>query len=199
MAGFNINQFKSNGLEYGGARPSLFEVFLTPPSGITFTPGSVEKFRFLCQGAELPAANIDAIDVPYFGRTIKVSGDRTFADWTTTVMNDEDFAVRSMFEKWSNSLNTFESNIRRPQLDGESSYKATLECIQYAKTGERIRAYEIVGAFPTAVDAISLGWETTNTIETFSVTFAYDYWLPIGSDEGNFNNYLGEATTPNGQ
>lgn len=198
MAGFNINQFKSRGLEFGGARPTLFEVFLTPPSGIRFSPGSTEKFRFLCQGAELPAANIDAIDVPYFGRTIKVTGDRTFADWTVTVMNDEDFAVRSMFELWSNALNTFESNIRRSTLDTEAAYKVNLECVQYGKNGDRIRAYEIIGAFPTAIDAIGLGWDSTGSIETFGVTFAYDYWLPVATDEGNYNPYQGEATSPTG-
>jgi hypothetical protein len=31
---FNISAFKSNGLVYGGARPSLFNVFMSAPAGL---------------------------------------------------------------------------------------------------------------------------------------------------------------------
>jgi hypothetical protein len=193
-SGFNISTFKTRGLQYGGVRPTLFEVYLTPPPGVGADQNSQDKFRFTCRGAALPAASIQAIDVGYFGRKIKVQGDRTFADWTVTVMNDEDFLVRSMFEKWSNALNRLESNIRDPNfaLD-ENSYKSDLSVIQYGKDGSLIRQYDIIGAFPTNVSEIALDWDTTNQIETFQVTFAYDYWLPAVED---VNAYLSDAQDP---
>jgi T4-like virus tail tube protein gp19 len=193
-SGFNISTFKTRGLQYGGVRPTLFEVYLTPPPGVGADQNSQDKFRFTCRGAALPAATIQAIDVGYFGRKIKVQGDRTFADWTVTVMNDEDFLVRSMFEKWSNALNRLESNIRDPNfaLD-ENSYKSDLSVIQYGKDGSLIRQYDIIGAFPTNVSEIALDWDTTNQIETFQVTFAYDYWLPAVED---VNAYLSDAQDP---
>ena len=51
---FNISTFKENGLVYGGARPSLFNVFLSVPAGIGIDLVSVDKFRFVCRTAELP-------------------------------------------------------------------------------------------------------------------------------------------------
>ena len=42
---FNINKFKSEGLVYGGARPSLFKVELQVPTGIGIDSVSVRKFR----------------------------------------------------------------------------------------------------------------------------------------------------------
>ena len=155
--GFNISTFKERGLLQGGARPALFEVYLTIPDGVGATAGSDDKFRFTCRAAQLPAATVGTIEIPYFGRKIKLSGDRTFTDWTVTVMNDEDFLVRSMFEKWTNSLNRLEANLRDGNYAGdETSYKAVMNVIQYGKSGEPIRAYDIIGAFPSAVDAITL-------------------------------------------
>lgn len=192
--GFNISTFKAGGLTKGGARPSLFEVYLSIPNFVAADTGSDTKFRFTCQAAQLPAATIGTVEVPYFGRTIKLAGDRTFQDWTVNVLNDEDFLVRSMFEKWSNELNKLQANVRKA-YNNENDYKATLNVIQYSKDGEAIRSYDIIGAFPTAVDAIALGWGTTNQVETFGVTFAYDYWLPTSGTE-KVNSYYADATSP---
>lgn len=175
---FNISAFKSNGLVYGGARPSLFNVFMTAPAGLGLDVVSQDKFRFVCKTAELPESTISSIDIPYFGRRIKVAGERSFQDWSVTVMNDEDFAVRAMFEAWSNALNRHVSNVRDPAISAEN-YKTDLEVIQYGKDGTELRSYQLVGAFPTQISAIGLNWESQNAIEEFSVNFAYDYWVPI--------------------
>lgn len=174
---FNITQFLSSGLQYGGARPALFQVQFTPPAVIGLDLTSSAKFSFLCRAASLPEMTLDSISVPYFGRKIKVAGDRTFSDWKVTVMNDEDFGVRAMFEKWSNSLNAIVSNVRQGGVDLEN-YKALFEVIQFGKDGEIIRSYQVTGAFPTTIDAIDVDWDTTNTFETFNVSLAYDYWVP---------------------
>jgi hypothetical protein len=192
--GFNISTFKARGLTEGGARPSLFEVYLSIPPFVAASTGSDTKFRFTCRAAQLPAATIGTVNVPYFGRTIKLAGDRTFADWSVSIMNDEDFLVRSMFEKWSNELNKLQANVRKA-YNSENDYKATLNVIQYSKDGLPIRSYDIVGAFPTSVDAITLDWDATNRIEEFGVTFAYDYWLPTEGTE-SVNQYHGDAVSP---
>lgn len=192
---FSINNFKNFGLTLGGARPSLFDVELTFPGEIsTNAPNSG---RFLIKAAQIPASTVESIDVGYFGRKIKVAGDRTFADWTVTVMNDEDFALRDTFEAWMNKINALEANIQRGDSSiVDDSYKVDLIVRQYYKAQELnsqnvSRSYKFIGAFPTSVDAISLNWDTTNQVEEFDVTFAYDYWLPIS--EGTEVQYSGEV------
>ena len=174
---FNISNFKANGLVYGGARPSLFNVEMPAPAGIGIDNVSLDKFRFVCRSAALPASTVSEIPVPYFGRRIKVAGQRDFADWPVAVMNDEDFSVRAMFEAWSNALNRHVSNVRDPNISSEN-YKVDLTVNQYSKDGNIIRSYVLVGAFPTNIGAIALNWDTSNQIEEFNVTFAYDYWVP---------------------
>lgn len=200
---FNISTFKENGLVYGGARPSLFNVFLSVPPALGIDNVSVDKFRFVCRTAELPQSEVGSIDIPYFGRRIKVAGERNFAGWAVTVMNDEDFSVRALFETWSNAINRMVSNVRDPAISTEQ-YKVDLEVIQYAKDGSTIRSYQLIGAFPTQIGAIGLGWESQNAIEEFSVNFEYDYWIPgvESSDKkaGGVNTYgaLTAVDGPNG-
>lgn len=191
MAGFNLAVFKKEGLRYGGARPSLFHVEL-------FTPGAVgsqetlKKFTFTCRASQIPASTIESVDVPYFGRKIKLVGDRTFADWPVTVMNDEDFVVRNMFEDWSNQMNTHAGN---KQLLVDTEYKSTDAIVtQFTKEGKAIKKYRFVGIFPTTIDPIQLDWDQTNSVETFDVTFAYDYWEPLdGADNPTLD--IGESDT----
>lgn len=200
---FNINTFKTDGLVYGGARPSLFSVTFGPlPKNLNISSTSLEKFSFLCKTGQLPESALGTIEVPYFGRKIKVAGERTFSDWAVTVMNDEDFAVRSLFENWSNAINRKVSNVRNPALITEN-YKVDLIVTQYGKDGAVIRAYRLVGAFPATIGPIGLNWESTNAVEEFSVNFAYDYWVPdveVSDKNNGINTYAvdAEADGPNG-
>lgn len=189
---FSISQFKNLGLINGGARPSLFEVELTFPGGIV--SDVPQNGRFLIKAAQIPASTVDSVDVGYFGRKIKVAGDRTFTDWTVTVINDEDFALRDAFEAWSNKINALEANVQAGGSALTSGiYKCDLIVKQYAKSQDInskdvSRSYKFIGAFPTSIDAIALNWDTTNQIEEFDVTFAYDYWIP----DSGIVQYIGD-------
>ena len=185
---FNINNFKSFGLAEGGARPSLFQVEVRPP----FADPATAKFTFTCRASSIPASTVAPIEVPYFGRKIKLAGDRTFADWSVTVMNDEDFIVRQMFERWSGLMNTHETNLKTA-LD--NSYKASDAIVtQFGKQGSNkiLRQYQMIGLFPLEVSAMDLDWDATNTIQTFNVTFAYDYWTAYQGNQTT--TVLGPAT-----
>lgn len=175
---FNISDFKNKGLTNGGARPSLFQVTLATP--FAATSGALSKFTFTCRSSQIPAATVDSIPVPFFGRTIKLLGDRTYNDWPVTVMNDEDFLVRDMFENWSNLMNSFVGN---QKLLAGNSYKSSDALVtQYGKDGSIIKNYSFVGIFPIQIDPMDLDWDTTNQIQSFGVTFAYDYWVPYATN-----------------
>ena len=181
---FSINQFYSE-LQLGGARPSLFEVRFTNP----INSGADQKVPFMCKAAAIPAAEMTPVLASYFGRPLKFAGNRTFADWTVTIINDEDFAIRKTLEIWNESLNGFEDNLRDQQLGSPNSYKADAEVIHYGKRGDIIRVYKLIGLFPTTVDSIALSWDDADTIEEYTVTFAYDYWVTDGV-EGNLGDVV---------
>ena len=177
---FNINEF-AGALSQGGARPSLFQVSITNPiNGVADV-----QVPFLCKAAQIPASTLSAIDVPYFGRQLKVAGTRTFAEWSPTIINDENFAIRNAMEQWTNAINSFQGNINTAGGSSPSLYKANAQVTQFGKDGEVLRVYDFVGLFPTEVAAIDLGWENGDAIEEYTVTFVYDYWQVTGGNTGN--------------
>jgi len=183
---FNIERFKGDGLNLGGARPSLFQVNIFLPGGglqIDRSGDAIQKFEFMCHTASIPVDTVAAIDVPYFGRKIKVSGNRTYQDWNLTVYNDEDFLIRNLFEGWLQRLNHEVENVRQVVSSNPASYKGTARVKHYNQRGELLRSYRFVGLFPTEVDRIDLNWATENEIESFGLTLAYDYWELDNSSE----------------
>jgi len=172
---FNINEMRSQ-LVYGGARQNLFQVQILIPAN---SSGDL-KTPFMVQAAQIPASDLGVIPVFYFGRQMKLAGDRTFGEWTVNIVNDEDFLIRNAMEEWSNKINRLERNVR--EID---RYKSLATVTQYAKDGAKIRAYEFNGIFPSNITAIDLDWSTTDQIESFQVTFQYDYWTVGQSSTGS--------------
>lgn len=169
---FNINQFKSE-LVGGGARPTLFQVQITNP----IDPAADVKIPFLVRSAGIPASSVGSYEVSYFGRAVKYAGDRVFDDWTVTVINDEDFAIRNALEAWSNAINSHDGNTRALPQD----YKSNALITQFGKDGSPLRTYVFEGLFPVAIDGIGMDWDARDQIEEYGVTFQYDLWRVEGN------------------
>jgi hypothetical protein len=169
-----ISDFKSK-LTGGGARPNLFEVELAFPSAAKPDNESevLEKARFLVKAAALPASTIANIDIPFRGRILKIAGDRTFETWTITVMNDVDFSIRSAFEKWMNVINKMSdgTGIANPAL-----YQKDAIVKQLDRDGSLLRSYKFWDIFPTNLSTIDLSYDTTDTIQEFTVEMQVHYW-----------------------
>ena len=172
-----ISQFKS-ALKGGGARPNLFEVELTTlPTGISW---DADTFKYLCKAAALPASNVASIDVPFRGRTFKVAGDRTIDVWTVTIINDEDFKLRRAFEAWTELIAKLDNNLGATnpgaymsnatvyQLGRGSTVNSTTNA---GADSSILAAYKFVDIFPTAVSNIDLSYDSSDTIEEFTVEF----------------------------
>lgn len=194
---FNVQQFRSQ-LTGDGARPNLFQCTLTFPilasSGGLTAPGGVqdnvnltEKFTFMARAAQLPGSTVNQIPVNYFGRELKFSGNRTFPEWTVTIINDEDFRLRDAFEKWMHGLNSHVTNTRGASFQNSLDYQQDAVVTQFGKAGDIIKQYQLVGMFPIDVSPIELDWGSNDTIEEYAVTFAYQWW-ESNTTETTFRN-----------
>lgn len=190
---FNIDNFKNLGLSLGGARPSLFEIVISSWPDKTEGQNVVTKLSYLAKASSIPPSVVESIDIPYFGRKIKILGDRVFPNWSVTIMNEEDFNVRSAFLNWHEAMNMKIDN-RLDYGDGSlNNYKKDIFVNQYSKVGGAPTfSCKLVGAFPVTVDAIQLDWDAINQVEQFDVEFAYDYWVasPAAKDGGVPIDYL---------
>ena len=175
---FNIQEFRGQ-MQRDGARPNLFECEMSFPA---IARADTRKFTFMCRSAQLPGSSIGSVIVPYFGREVKMAGNRVFQDWTVTIINDEDFSIRNSMERWMDAINSHFGNRRATTFATTLSYTTDANVFQFGKTGNRIKNYQFVGMFPIDVAPIDLDWGANDTIEEYAVTFQYQYWLSNTTD-----------------
>ena len=196
-----LQNFKSR-LQGGGARPNLFEIDIPtlPEAATNSTPSAswgATEFRFMCKAAQIPASTIASIDIPFRGRTLKVAGDRTIENWTVTVINDEDFKLRNAFEAWMNGIARLSNNTgaTKPQdymTDafvhqlgrGYSQGRFSGQNSQTAGNSSVIplKSYKFVDISPVAVSSIELSYDSSDTIEEFTVEFAVQTFESLSTD-----------------
>ena len=184
-----ISDFKSR-LLGGGARPNLFEVELTTLPTSVALPWQAERFGFLCKAAQMPAQTIANIDVPFRGRIFKVAGDRTIENWSITVINDEDFLFRNAFEEWTQQIANLDDNMG---ATNPASYMVNAKVYQLGRGSTQasqnnggdsnvvLKEYEFIDIFPVSVGSIDLSYDSTDTIEEYTVEFAVQSYRVKGA------------------
>jgi hypothetical protein len=172
--GFNVSDFRSR-LSRDGARPSLFSVNISSPRGITSLLDA-DKLSFLCKASSLPASTVGEKVISYFGHDVHFAGNRTFEDWTVTVYNDEDFSIRNSFESWMNAIDKHSGAGRDGIGVSPSEYVTDATVTQYGKQGDTLKEYKFKNLWPSSIAAITVDWDTKDDIETFDVTFKYDWY-----------------------
>ncbi len=171
---FNVNEFRSQMIG-DGARPNLFEVSM--PFPVFSAPGNAQtKLTYMCKTAQIPGSTLGVVPVQYFGRELKFVGNRTFTDWTITIINDEDFVIRNAFERWMAGINSHNLNVRNPAALAPLGYSVDGDVTQFGKNGNTLKKYKFIGLFPTDLTPIDVDWGSNDTIEEFTVTLAVQWW-----------------------
>ena len=186
---FTVSNFKS-GLAAGGggARPALYEVSInnSHDTTLSFGPTSAStpaNASLLVKSASIPAANIAPLAVNYAGRAYKWSGFRTYDNWTVTVLNDEDFAIRNKMMEWMRIISgkldgSREDGYGSPVVGAGNSaryYDGNATVKQLGTDGAVKQVYKMYNLWPTELGEIAVDW-SSDAIEEYTIGFAYDYW-----------------------
>lgn len=187
---FDVSKFRE--ALGGGARANLFRVtLLAPPTGVAgaegFNEGSL--FSVTCRSASLPASTLGLIEVPFnAGRRYKQGGERTYAEWTTTIINTEDFSIRKALEEWQKAIvfTRFDlDTVGNRDLYVGGAENTTASALlrspgmfvdQLDDNGDPVVRFKLHHCWPSDISTIDLSYDTTDAIEEFSVTWTYDYY-----------------------
>ena len=171
-----INEFSQ---AFGqGQRSTLFQVRGAIPGSST---NQTER-TFFIKSAQYPASTIGFIEVPFKGRKIKRPGDRTFAEWSLTVVQDADNRIREDFIGWMNQLNSHE-NITGATPGPALFPTWTIEALQQDDSISGGQGIQLTNCFPTEVGTLEFNYETVDTFAEFTVTLQYDYWTSQKSND----------------
>ena len=201
----SIVDFRSR-MKGGGARSNLFEVQMTFPNFAEANTETLNDIPFLVKAAEIPASNIGNIPVPFRGRILPIAGDRTFDPWTVTIINDTNFRLRDVMERWSDGINDIQT---AQGATNPEDYQTTATVLQLSRgpvkgldrkvnSGEEIpvlRMYDFIGIYPNDISAIPLDHGATDTIEEFQVTFNYLYYEVRGVKDGTSSRLIDRGET----
>ena len=178
---FKLGDFQS-ALNYGGARPSLFEFNVTGlPTDI-----DIGDINYFCQVSALPPLTVTPIEKTYFGRAVKIPGDIVYGDLSTTIYQTEDGDERVGIEMWMDAIN---GHVTNKSTLGQGYYaKGTLT--QYPKSGAAaagiLSTVDFIDMWPQTVSEIALSYDTASEIEQFDVTWSYNYYsVTIGATTYN--------------
>ena len=90
--------------------------------------------------------------------------------WTTTVLNDTDFAIRNGIERWMNGINDLQTNTG---VSNVTEYTIDMVVQQLDRDNRVLKQYTLTSCFPQAISAIDLNMDTVNEVETFEITWRY--------------------------
>ena len=186
---FTVSTFKSSlAGGGGGARPALYEVSInnSHDATLSFGPTSAStpaNASLLVKAASIPAATIAPLAVNYAGRAYKWSGFRTYDNWTVTVLNDEDFAIRNKMMEWmriiSGKLDGTRNDTYGSPLTGSGAavgyFDGNATVKQLGADGDVKQVYKFYNLWPTELAEIAVDW-SSDAIQEYTIGFAYDYW-----------------------
>lgn len=176
----SINDFKAH-LSQGGARANQFVVTLNFPN-ITDGIIAATQGQFLCTASSLPGSTIENIPVPYRGKMVNFAGERTFDNWSVTILNETSFSIRSAFESWLDVIN------HNSTIGGRlnpASYQVQMQVTQLDRNGAPLLSYQFHDAYPVNISEIALSFADGASIEEFQVQFAYNYWTNKNTSGGS--------------
>lgn len=172
MSTFNVEAFKAS-LTNGGARPNQFQVTLTFPTYVNLAAPAIQRSPFLVSVAELPGQTVNPAIVQYRGREVRFAGDRVFAPWTITVLNDADMSIRNAIEQWMDGMDDYAGKFGKLR---PWEYQADLTVSQLDRNGRILKTYVLKSAMPVDLSPVALDFGANDQISTFTCTWQYQHF-----------------------
>ena len=167
-----------------GIRPNLYQV--TSSSGLTITGDEA----LLIKSASMPSASLGVVTIPFKGREVKRAGDRTFTDWTISVLCDQANEIHSRFITWSNGFMALGDTTRGLNYAQWTVAPLSVASAPGAQGYQPIAADTVAGktiilkqCWPSEVGSIDFSYDSTDAVAEFSVTIGFDHWdyqAPVG-------------------
>ena len=195
-----IDSFRQN---FKGTRPNRFMIVPQWPDGLDPVPDYKFVYCYI-NSADLPGASIGKIQVPWMGRLVNFSGERSYSDWVINIYesNIQEQDLRASFERWielmdNRSVHHINYNLATQwklywsDVEPNTTFSETNEN-EAQLTSQFNKNITLMNCFPIDISVGTLQYNLTDSFAEFSITLAYDYWVP--NDEGSSLSFVGPPT-----
>lgn len=164
----------------GGLRPNRFLVNGEFPSGIGT---DTDQFTFHVRAASIPSSDLSQIGVPFRGREYKIPGNRSYATWQMTIIDDIQYPLWTRFHQWANKINSHTLNTpattsttSSPQNYNFTNFMKNWSIEQLDLNGNCVRKISLSNCWPSVIGEISFLMEENESFCTFTVDLEYQYY-----------------------
>jgi hypothetical protein len=193
-----IEDLKATISKKGGlARGNRFNVIFTPPkqSLLNLNPETIissaisgnfsarnlindpRDINVLCSSVAIPGRQISTLDYQAEKQTIKIPYGELHDDITCTFLLTNDYYMKTVFDSWVGSI------VDMDQYAVAYKRDITTDVIiqQLDEQNTPVYGVRLEGAFPTTIADIELSNDNENTVQSLSVSFSYDKYVPEGA------------------
>ena len=143
------------------------------------------------KAADIPESSIGVITVPWMGRAIKFSGERTYVDWSIQIYesNNSIADLRRNFEIWMEAMdNRNTHNISyNVTADWEVWYNDVNQNDTVTNPAGFTRGIKLKNCFPVNIGTLQMDYDLADSFSVFPVTLGFDYWVPLEQLQGDPN------------
>ena len=152
MSDFSLDEFKSSVIDVVRTN-KFYVIFATTPKDIDID----NSVKYQIKEANVPAISVGVSEdyVGWFGKRIKMMGDKHYEDLSITFINIVDSDLIDQFDKWLNMSVVEECTILIIQLDNDG--------LEYNT--------HIINCYPFNRSELSLSHDSYDTTQEFSVQF----------------------------
>jgi hypothetical protein len=177
------------------ARPTKFNVLITPPSGLK-GGGEFEKtVDILAKSVEVPEIIMSPIELTFKGHQLKyparVNQTQSFS---VTFYTDEYYNIRKMFTNWISILDNRyyvgRSNDTANLVDSSEKYGNMMIIARDFNEKEKPMVFMFENVFPTNIGNITFDSSDKDSIIETTVTFAYYRFLNSDETYDGADTYL---------
>lgn len=162
----------------GGNRPNRFEV---TSSGCKYsTSGTLASgdTQYHIRAASIPGANVTPININYFGRTVPIPGERTYDEWTITILDDksstDNLPLYEKFKLWQKKIVDYGLDFKVDTKD-ISACKWTIK--HYSSPDQaKLKTFNLYQVWPVYVGNFVLDMSQDNVLSTFDVRLAFTHF-----------------------
>jgi len=153
-------------------RPTKYRVILSAPDKMPNQDFSIDT-SFSCSAAVLPGLSLSTFDFRAGEPNLtKRPYDVIYEDVKLTFQISEKMKEHDFFEQWINFI--YDNNTKTFRYPKD--YYADISIIQLDNSLSELKWINLIDAYPTSISEVALSYDSTNTISTFEVGFAYRSW-----------------------
>ena len=170
--------------ELSTAATELLTTFKSQKDMLSVQKANGRRVQAFCSAIAMPDREIQQKEVRHSGPVFKIAHDHKSTDIQATFYCDKFLRERSYFELWQSAIYSNQSN-NFNFYDNYVSDVNIFQLGQFASRNERddvTYAVKLFNCYPKTIGPVEYNYDA-NTLQTFTVTFSFRYWINYFLDQ----------------